>query len=155
MDKKNIEGKIDKLKGKVAEISVSNLDLLGQRMSKNGLIVDAILGTGVKNEVRGLFADAITLINASDLPIVAVDIPSGLDTDRGTPLGVAVHAEMTVALGFPKIGEVIYPGLNFVGELVVADIGIDDREIQRLPDGDGGGCLETVETVVHCRSPMG
>jgi len=86
-----------KLKGKVAEISVSNLDLLGQRMSKNGLIVDAILGTGVKNEVRGLFADAITLINASGLPIVAVDIPSGLDTDRGTPLGVAVHAEITVA----------------------------------------------------------
>jgi NAD(P)H-hydrate epimerase len=142
-----------KLKGKVAEISVSNLDLLGQRMSKNGLIVDAILGTGVKNEVRGLFADAITLINASGLPIVAVDISSGLDTDRGTPLGVAVQAEMTVALGFPKIGEVIYPGLNFVGELVVADIGIDDRAVAEVAPKTELLDRETIRRLVPHRQP--
>ena len=57
---------------------------------------------GLKSEVRGLFGDAITLINASGVPIVAVDIPSGLDTDNGTPLGVAIQAEMTVALGFAE-----------------------------------------------------
>jgi len=142
-----------KLKGKVAEISVSNLDLLGQRMSKNGLIVDAILGTGVKNEVRGLFADAITLINASGLPIVAVDISSGLDTDRGTPLGVAVQAEMTVALGFPKIGEVIYPGLNFVGELVVADIGIDNRAVAEVAPKTELLDRETIRRLVPHRQP--
>jgi hydroxyethylthiazole kinase-like uncharacterized protein yjeF len=118
-----------KLKGKVTEIAAIKLDLLSQKLSKNGLIVDAILGTGMKNDVRGLFADAITLINAAGLPIVAVDIPSGLDTDKGTPLGVAVQAEMTVALGNPKLGEVIYPGLNFVGDLVVVDIGIDPRAL--------------------------
>ncbi len=67
-------------------------------------------GTGIKSEVRGLFADAITLINASGVPVVAVDIPSGLHTDNGMPLGVAMQAEMTVALGFAKLGEVIYPG---------------------------------------------
>lgn len=121
-----------KLKGKMSEISVSNLDLLSQRISKNGLIVDAILGTGVKNEVRGLFADAITLINVSGLPIVAVDIPSGLDTDSGKPLVVAVQAEMTVALGFLKVGEVIHPGLNYVGELVIADIGIADEAVAEV-----------------------
>jgi hydroxyethylthiazole kinase-like uncharacterized protein yjeF len=98
--------------------------LLGQRISKNALIVDAILGTGTKNAVRGLFAEAITMINASGLPVVAVDIPSGLDTDRGTPLGVAVRAKGTVALGYPKLGEVIYPGVDYVGDLVITDIGI-------------------------------
>lgn len=121
-----------KLKGKVTEIAGGNLELLSQRLSRNGLIVDAILGTGMKNDVRGLFADAIALMNAAGLPIVAVDIPSGLDTDTGTPLGAAIQAEMTVALGYPKLGEVIYPGLNFVGNLVVADIGIDPRAVAEV-----------------------
>ena len=121
-----------KLKGKVSEITAGNIDLLSQRLSKNRLIVDAILGTGMKNDVRGLFAEAITLMNASGLPIVAVDIPSGLDTDKGVPLGVAIQAEMTVALGYPKLGEVTYPGLDHVGDLVVADIGIDARAVAQV-----------------------
>ena len=116
-----------KLKGRVSEISAA--DQLTARIGKNGLIVDAILGTGIKSEVRGLFADAITLINASGLPVVAVDIPSGLDTDKGVPIGVTIQAEMTVAFGFPKLGEIIYPGAKYAGELVVADIGIDERAV--------------------------
>ena len=114
-----------KLKGKVTEIDGSKLELLSQSFARHGLLVDAILGTGMKNEVAGLFGEAITLMNASGLPTVAVDIPSGLDSDTGQPLGAAIQAEMTVALGYPKLGEVIYPGLAFAGELVVADIGID------------------------------
>jgi NAD(P)H-hydrate epimerase len=121
-----------KLKGKVSEIAGDNLALLSQRLSKNGLIVDAILGTGMKNDVRGGFAEAITLLNASGLPIVAVDIPSGLDADKGMPLGVAIQAELTVALGLAKLGEVIYPGVNFVGDLAVADIGIDARALSAV-----------------------
>ena len=121
-----------KLKGKVTEISAQRLDLLSARMSKNAVIVDAILGTGIKSEVRGLFADAITLINAAGLPVVAVDIPSGLDTDKGGPLGVAIQAEMTAALGFPKLGEVIYPGVRYTGQLVVADIGLDERAVAQV-----------------------
>ncbi len=121
-----------KLKGKVSEIASGNFDRLSQRLSKNGLLVDAILGTGMKNEVRGLFAEAITLMNASGLPIVAIDIPSGLDSDKGTPLGVAIQAEMTVALGYPKLGEVIYPGLDYVGDVVVGDIGIDARAVAQV-----------------------
>ena len=113
-----------KLNGKVSEITVDNAKSLGNRARKNGLIVDAILGTGVKNEVRGLYADAITIINGCGVPVVAVDIPSGIHTDTGAALGVAVQSQMTVALGFAKLGEVIYPGINYVGELVVADIGI-------------------------------
>jgi len=77
------------------------------------VVVCAPLGSGTA-------FSRLTNATAASIRVIAVDIPSGLDTDRGTPLGVAVQAEMTVALGFPKIGEVIYPGLNFVGELVVA-----------------------------------
>src|SRR5215467_14665725 len=67
-----------KLKGKVAEIDAQSLHILGQRMKGKGLLVDAILGTGMKNNVRGFYADAIALMNVSRIPTVAVDIPSGL-----------------------------------------------------------------------------
>ena len=113
-----------KLNGKVSEITVDDVSSLSEKARKTGLVVDAILGTGVKSEVRGLYADAITSINACGVPVIAVDIPSGVHTDAGVPLGVAVKAAMTVALGFAKRGEVIYPGINYVGNLIVADIGI-------------------------------
>jgi NAD(P)H-hydrate epimerase len=142
-----------KLNGKVSEIAAGTLDLLTERLSKNGLIVDAILGTGMKNEVRGLFADAIIQMNAAGLPIVAVDISSGLDSEKGTPLGVAVQAEMTVALGFPKLGEVIYPGLNFVGELVVADIGIKDEAVAQVAPKTELLDRESIRWLVPRREP--
>ncbi|HEU4340557.1 MAG TPA: NAD(P)H-hydrate dehydratase [Candidatus Binatia bacterium] len=121
-----------KQKGKVFPLADGSLETLRQRMQRNGLLVDAILGTGMKNEVGGLYGEVITLMNASALPIVAVDTPSGLDADTGRPLGVAVQAEMTVSLGYPKRGQVIYPGLAYVGDLVVADIGLEPRAVQEV-----------------------
>jgi hydroxyethylthiazole kinase-like uncharacterized protein yjeF len=121
-----------RLKGKVSELDGGGLDLLTRCMSGKGLLIDAILGTGTKQAVRGLYADAITAMNTSGLPIVAVDIPSGLHTDSGTPLGVSIQAELTVALGSPKLGEVIYPGLDYVGDLAVADIGLDPRAVAEV-----------------------
>jgi NAD(P)H-hydrate epimerase len=140
-------------KGKVVEIGADVMAQLGPRISKSGLLVDAILGTGAKSEVTGLYAEAITLMNASGLPIVAVDIPSGLDTDRGTALGVSIQAEMTVALGYPKLGEVIYPGLSYVGELAVADIGIDRRTVEKVAPKTELLDRETIRWLVPRRDP--
>jgi ADP-dependent NAD(P)H-hydrate dehydratase / NAD(P)H-hydrate epimerase len=125
-------GAYAKLKGRVHEVTEESSGLLSDRIRRKGLVVDAILGTGTKNAVRGLYAEAITLMNGSGVPIVAVDIPSGLDTDSGSPLGVAIQAEMTVALAYPKLGEVIYPGLKYAGDLVVVDIGIDGRAVEEV-----------------------
>jgi ADP-dependent NAD(P)H-hydrate dehydratase / NAD(P)H-hydrate epimerase len=113
-----------KVKGTVVEAGKNSLAPLAQCLKKNKIVVDAILGTGLKEEVRGVYADAIALVNGSGVPVVAADVPSGLDGDRGLPLGDAIRAEMTVALEFPKLGEVIEPGASYVGELVVAGIGI-------------------------------
>jgi ADP-dependent NAD(P)H-hydrate dehydratase / NAD(P)H-hydrate epimerase len=88
------------------------------------LIVDAVFGTGLNAAVEGLHADLFHLLNASGVPIFAVDMPSGLHADRGTPLGVAVQAEATATFGFAKIGQVVYPGADYVGALAVVDIGI-------------------------------
>jgi NAD(P)H-hydrate epimerase len=142
-----------KLRGKVTEVGETSLGLLGEAMRGKGLLVDAILGTGTRNAVRGVYAEAITLMNASGLPIVAVDIPSGLDTDRGMPLGVAIQAEKTVALAYPKLGEVIYPGLIYVGDLAVADIGIDSRAVEEVSPNIELLEREAVRRLVPTRAP--
>lgn len=121
-----------RLKGKLFEATPDSLELLGKRLQRNRLVVDAILGTGLKEEVRGLYAEVIAMINACGLPVVAVDLPSGLDGDRGVPLGTAIKAEMTVTLGFPKLGAVIYPGVCYAGEVVVADIGLHPRAVEEV-----------------------
>lgn len=122
-------------KGEVTEADGEVLAALGRKLDRAGVVVDAILGTGVKSEVRGLYAEAITMVNASGRPVVAVDIPSGLDTDTGAPLGTVIQADMTVALGYPKIGQVVYPGIGYCGELAVADIGLDPRAVEEVaPD---------------------
>ncbi len=122
----------EKLNGKVAEISAAGLEVLRAKFTGKGLLVDAILGTGIKSEVRGLYAQVISAMNSSGLPIVSVDLPSGLDSDRGTPLGTTIRAAMTVSLGYAKLGAVIYPGIDWVGDLVVADIGIDAAAVAQV-----------------------
>jgi len=89
-------------------------------------VIDAIFGTGLSRPVAGRERDLIREMNSFDkrwTPIVAVDIPSGLDANTGRPLGVAVEAAATVTMGLPKAGFRAPEAKKYVGELVVADIG--------------------------------
>jgi NAD(P)H-hydrate epimerase len=89
-------------------------------------ILDALFGTGLSRPVAGEERELIRQMNAFDKrwnPIVAVDIPSGLDANTGRPLGIAVEATATVTLGLPKIGFRAPEAKKYIGELVVADIG--------------------------------
>lgn len=88
------------------------------------LFIDAILGTGLNSDVRGVFKDAIELMNASGRPVFSVDIPSGLNSDTGQPMGVAVNAAATATFAFAKAGHILYPGNIHTGVLEVIDIGI-------------------------------
>ncbi len=100
---------------------------LAQTLAKHQdvrLIVDALFGTGLASEVRGRYAEAIDWINASGLPVLAVDIPSGVDTTTGKVLGKAVRADLTTTFAAPKLGQVIYPGADLVGNLETVDIGM-------------------------------
>jgi NAD(P)H-hydrate epimerase len=91
--------------------------------SRHSLIVDAILGTGLSKTVTGNLSEVISLINGSGLPVVSVDIPSGVSSDSGQVMGVAVRADHTVAFGLPKRGHFLYPGAELSGRLFVEDIG--------------------------------
>jgi NAD(P)H-hydrate epimerase len=85
-------------------------------------VIDAIFGTGLTREVSGLYGDAIRLINEKARLVFSLDIPSGIDGDRGTVLGEAVRADATITFGLPKRGNLLYPGCEYGGELYVAHI---------------------------------
>ena len=81
--------------------------------------------------MEGLTGQVIELINKSDKPVIAVDIPSGLDADTGEPLGTVVKATRTVTFALPKKGFANPEAKTFTGELIVADIGIP-QELLKL-----------------------
>jgi hydroxyethylthiazole kinase-like uncharacterized protein yjeF len=104
-----------------------------QLFEKATIIVDALLGTGVKSEVAGNYRQAIEMINAAGVPVVAVDIPSGVDASSGRVLGLAVRADLTVTFALAKLGNVLQPGAELCGRLLVADIGMPDAVIAEAP----------------------
>ena len=88
------------------------------------LVVDAIFGTGLSSPVGGHYLPAIDLINSSGLPVVAVDVPSGVNSDSGALIGPAVEADVTVTFAYPKIAHVMPPAELLTGDVVIADISI-------------------------------
>jgi hydroxyethylthiazole kinase-like uncharacterized protein yjeF len=87
-------------------------------------VVDAIFGTGLSRRPEGAFATWIESINSSGLPVIAIDIPSGLDADSGFAYAPTVLAKSTVTLGLPKPGLLAGDGPRLAGEVWVADIGV-------------------------------
>lgn len=91
------------------------------------LIVDALLGTGIKGSLREPFARVIRGFDKVKGKVVAVDIPSGINADTGESCGVAVKADLTLTFAYPKWGHFLYPGATHRGELLVADISIPPK----------------------------
>lgn len=96
------------------------------------LVVDALVGTGLRAPLEGLPAAVVADVNAARRPVVAVDLPSGLSADTGACIGACVKARVTVTLGAPKLPLVVSPAAELAGEMVVADIGIPARVVDEL-----------------------
>ena len=94
------------------------------------VILDALFGTGFHGEPRGDAAAAIERINAAPAPVVAVDLPSGVDASTGEIAAAAVRAERTVTFHGPKVGLVVAPGRFHAGAIAVAEIGLEPRETE-------------------------
>src|SRR5947207_1740462 len=88
------------------------------------LIVDAIFGTGLNAPVTGLIESVVADVNASGIPVVSIDLPSGLSADSPDPIGPSIEAALTITLGAPKLPLVLPPGETRAGDIVIADIGI-------------------------------
>ena len=92
------------------------------------VVIDALLGTGLKGAPRGETAQVIEQINRAGVPVLAVDIPSGVNASTGEVAGAAVRADVTVTMHGRKLGLAVAPGRFQAGEVVVADIGIESAE---------------------------
>ena len=106
-------------------------------ISECDLIVDAIVGTGFRGRLSGLLETVVADVNGLGVPVVSIDLPTGLSADSHTLEGEAIEASMTVTLAAPKIPLVFPPADSHAGDLVIADIGIpypiiDDIEGQHL-----------------------
>jgi NAD(P)H-hydrate epimerase len=142
------------LMGRVADVrgdARANLDILGRvgvtvvevddsqawelHFSEVGdctLIIDAIFGTGLNAPLTGLIESVAADVNASGIPVVAVDLPSGLSADRAEPIGASIDAGLTVTLAAPKLPLVLPPTETCCGDIVIADIGIPIGVIDAL-----------------------
>ncbi len=105
------------------------------------MVIDAIFGTGLKRDIKGHFAGAVDIINQANCPVISVDMPTGLDSDTGLPLGSCVIADMTVTYGLGKPGQLTGNGPLYTGQLGIVDIGIPpaavvdaDLKIEALDD---------------------
>lgn len=127
-----LAGQSDEVRGD-ARVNLELLDRLGVPVLQfvpgsiteldADLLIDALLGTGFRGTPRGPVGDAIAAVNASALPVVAVDMPSGLDADAGTA-GHCVRATETVTFGLPKLGLLTEEGRRYAGRLTIANISL-------------------------------
>ena len=114
-----------RMKGEVISVpSSKDYQKVRKDLEKVDLLIDGIFGTGLDAEVRGYYREVIDHLNTLQKPIIAIDIPSGLDANTGKPLGTAIRASLTVTFGLPKVGHIVVPGPDYVGRLKVIDIGI-------------------------------
>ena len=102
------------------------------------VIVDGVLGTGIRGAPRDRQARAIRAINRSERPVFALDTPSGVNGDTGQIAGEAVNADVTVAFGWPKLGTLLQPGRARVGRLIAVEIGFPP-----VPDQGFGAAATT------------
>ena len=101
-----------------------------RHLEKCDLLIDGIFGTGLDAEVRGYYREVIDHLNTLHKPVVAIDIPSGLDANTGKPFGTAIRATLTLTFGLPKVGLLIPPGTDYVGDLKIIDISIPRKLIE-------------------------
>jgi hydroxyethylthiazole kinase-like uncharacterized protein yjeF len=117
----------------VTELSEGrSVGLLVEEMAKCDLVIDAVFGTGFRGVPRGLSGTVIGQMNLCGRPILAVDVPSGLDATTGAAEGECVRASWTCTMGLPKRGFFVEPGRSLVGRLHVVDIGVPQKALDAM-----------------------
>jgi NAD(P)H-hydrate epimerase len=107
----------------VAVATPADLDVLSRAIRDAGVVVDALLGVGLSTPMRAPFPALVERVNSGSALRIAADVPSGLHSDTGEPLPVAVRADVTAAMGLVKVGCTTERGAPFCGRVVEVDVG--------------------------------
>lgn len=113
-------------------LTITNHDELANlkgQLAEHDLFIDGLFGTGLKGPIKGLAYQLIEFLNSLQRPVVAIDLPSGLDADTGQVLGICLKATLTVTFGLPKRGLVVLPGAQYCGKLLLGDIGLPEAAV--------------------------
>ena len=105
-------------------VDVIAADNAGDALSRAAVIVDGMLGTGAQGPARGRIGDWIRRINEAAAPVLALDLPSGVDATTGSVTDSAVQAQTTVTFGWPKLGLLLHPARGYCGRIVAVEIGL-------------------------------
>ncbi|MCC6545238.1 MAG: NAD(P)H-hydrate dehydratase [Nitrospirae bacterium] len=108
-----------------------SLRTLSSRLRHSHMIIDAMIGTGLASAVKEEYMEVIELINSSKRPVIAVDIPTGINSDTGEVMGAAIRATATVTFALPKRGHYLYPGPDYTGKLQITDISIPAAAVEK------------------------
>ena len=108
----------------ICQVEACNLEEVKKELNHAHVVVDALFGTGLTREVKGIYSEIIEQVSDCDAHIVSIDIPSGIDGLTGKVRGMAINADVTITFMVPKLGLYLYPGALYVGKLMVVDIGI-------------------------------
>lgn len=119
------------------------------------LIIDAVLGTGIKGNPHGFTAEVLEAINAAHVPILSVDTPSGLDNDSAVPGAPCVKATATVTMGFPKIGLYFFPGKSYVGSLRVKQLDYPEEVVEKRRSNLFLPSTDDLKKMLPARKPAG
>ena len=129
-------GDVSKLRGGAAAAAAQFkgmvVSLKDISLADDPVVVDALFGTGLTRAIEGDAADMLRAVRDHSLDVVAVDIPSGIHGDTGEVLGIAAVADITVTFAAKKYGHVLMPGRALCGEIIIADIGIDQEALESV-----------------------
>ncbi len=119
---------------KAVDLDLPIVEILSEKQIpariKADLIVDALFGTGFTGEIQDYVKDIVDKINSSGIPVLSVDIPSGLHADTGESAGRCVKADRTATMALPKIGHFLFPGKTLSGRVSVIDIGVPPQVVE-------------------------
>jgi hydroxyethylthiazole kinase-like uncharacterized protein yjeF len=116
---------IKKMKVKIRKIiNQKQIEFLFKLSQRPQLVIDAIFGIGLKGELNNFYRRLLESINSWKAPVLSIDIPSGLDADKGVALPVAIKADKTVTMGIMKSGFLNISAKKYLGKIIIADISL-------------------------------
>lgn len=119
-------------KNKIPVVHINDTRDIKNINLNNKLVIDSIFGIGLARDVSGIFEEIIRKINDECSYIIAVDIPSGLNSTNGAVMGIAVHATKTVTFSYIKAGMWLYMGRDYIGSIIVKDIGFPSKALEKI-----------------------
>ena len=131
----DLSGAAKKAANKCRKIKVKTLMFSPEKLVNSDVIVDALLGTGLTGTVRPQFKKAIQAINDSKKPVLAIDLPSGVDANKGNISGIAIKADVTVTFIGHKIGLFVGHARDYTGQIICDNLGLSKKMLQQARAG--------------------